>query len=138
MEKIPSTYRNFKSEFSFSTSRSSGPGGQNVNKVNTKVELRFNVEQSLQLSDLEKHKIKSKLKNRINSDGELIVISQDSRSQLKNKEDATDKFYQLIAMALKPVKKRKASKPSRSAIEKRLKMKEIKSKKKELRRRPDL
>ncbi len=131
-------HRNFKPELRFSSSRSSGPGGQNVNKVNTKIELRFNVDDSMLLSDLEKHKIKSKLKNRINTEGDLIIVSQNKRSQIKNKEESIDKFYQLITMALKPVKKRKASKPSRSSIEKRLKLKQIKSKKKELRQKPGL
>lgn len=126
-------HRNFESEFSFAASRSSGPGGQNVNKVNTKVELRFAIESSSCLSDFEKQKIYIKLKNRINSYGELIFISQTERSQLKNKEVAIEKFYQLIAFALKPVKRRKPSKPTRASVEKRIQRKKAKSQKKLLR-----
>lgn len=111
----------------FATSRSSGPGGQNVNKVNSKVELRFNVQQSNSLSDMEKQHIIVRCKNRINNDGEIIVTAQVERSQLQNKEQALKKFFMLIEAALKPVKKRKPTKPSRSSIEKRLKNKKLKS-----------
>jgi ribosome-associated protein len=122
--------RNFEPEFNFSTSRSSGPGGQNVNKVNTKVELRFSVNESSILTDLEKIKILNLLKNRINSEGELIIVSQSERSQLKNKENVVDKFYQLIYLALKPIKRRKPSRPTRSSIEKRLQLKKANSQRK--------
>lgn len=126
-------HRNFESEFTFAASRSGGPGGQNVNKVNTKVELRFSIENSALLSDREKHKIKSLLKNRINNEGELLITAQSERSQLKNKGKAIERFYQLVGMVLKPVKKRKPTSPSRSSIEKRLQLKKQKSQKKALR-----
>ena len=128
--------RNFESEFTFATSRSSGPGGQNVNKVNTKVELRFSVKNSTLLSDFEKHKIQRLLKNRITSDGYLIIISQSERSQLKNKEKAIERFYQLIGIALKPVKKRKTTTQPQSSVEKRLRLKKEKSQRKALRGKP--
>lgn len=126
--------RNFESEFSYKTSRSSGPGGQNVNKLNTRVELRFDVAGSLLLRENEKKKIKSKLGNRINSKGELLITSQSERSQLKNKQAANERFYQLLTLALQPVKKRKATRPTRSSVEKRLDKKRKISEKKSLRR----
>jgi len=126
--------RNLEKELTFATSRSSGPGGQNVNKVNTRVELRFHVENSILLSEPEKHKITLKLKNRINSEGELMVVAQTERSQLKNKDEAIERFYQLLAMALKPVIKRRPTQPTRSSVEKRIKTKKQKGEIKNLRR----
>ena len=114
--------------------RSSGPGGQNVNKVNTKVELRFNVLTSESLSSGDIEIICKRLKNRINSNGELILTAQNTRSQLSNKLIVTEQFFTLIEDALKPVKKRKPSKPSKSAIEKRLKLKRIKAEIKKFRK----
>ena len=129
-------HRNFETEFTFNTSRSSGPGGQNVNKVNTKVELRFHVLNSNLLSDEEKQKLITKLVNRINSDGELLVVSQSERSQLKNKEEAIERFYELVAKALKPVKKRKPTRPTKASVEERIKQKKQKSEIKNLRKKP--
>jgi ribosome-associated protein len=114
-------------EFQFLTSRSSGPGGQNVNKVNSKVELRFDVQNSLLLSDEQKEIILVKLSTKITSEGILSVVSQRDRSQLVNKEDAVSKFYALILKALRPVKHRKSTKPTKTSVEKRLTAKRIKS-----------
>ncbi|MCF8360620.1 MAG: aminoacyl-tRNA hydrolase [Prolixibacteraceae bacterium] len=125
--------RDFSPELTFSASRSSGPGGQNVNKVNTRVELRFNIEASGLLNDDEKERVKAKLKNKINTQGELVVTAQRSRSQLQNKEGAVEKFFAMLEKALKPRKKRKPTKPSRASIEKRLTEKRIQSEKKGLR-----
>lgn len=125
--------RDFSTELTFSASRSSGPGGQNVNKVNTRVELRFNIEASGLLNDDEKEHVKAKLKNKINAQGELVVTAQRSRSQLQNKGAAVEKFYTMLEKALKPRKKRKPTKPSRASIEKRLTEKRIQSEKKSLR-----
>ena len=131
MDSEQRIYNNvLNTELNFIFSRSSGPGGQNVNKVNTKVELRFNVTDSFILSEEDKLIISSKLANKISNDGELIIISQATRSQLKNKEDAILKFYDIINAALKPVKKRKPSTVSKAAKEKRLKDKKIVSQKK--------
>ena len=113
-------YRNFESEFVFSTSRSGGPGGQNVNKVNTKVELRINLLTTSLLSESEKDLVFKKLKNKINSENELILVSQSERSQLMNKKVVTERFYDLVSKALTIQKKRRPSRPTLSSKLKRL------------------
>jgi ribosome-associated protein len=125
--------RDFSSEFTFTASRSSGPGGQNVNKVSSKIELRFNVTESKLLTGEEKEIIQSKLASKINSEGEIILVAQSERSQLMNKEKVIEKFYLLIAKALTPVKKRKPTKPSKAAKEKRLEEKRMQAEKKDRR-----
>ncbi|MBC8488145.1 MAG: aminoacyl-tRNA hydrolase [Bacteroidetes bacterium] len=127
----------FERELVFTSSRSSGPGGQHVNKVSTKVELRFHIPNSGLLNDEEKDILLIKLKNKINSEGELIIVSQDDRSQLKNKEKAIEKFYELLQKALTPPKKRKPTKPTPASKEKRLEKKRIIADKKEKRKPPD-
>ncbi|MFH2095675.1 MAG: alternative ribosome rescue aminoacyl-tRNA hydrolase ArfB [Bacteroidota bacterium] len=129
--------RDFSQEFIFRTSRSSGPGGQHVNKTSTKVELRFNVSESRLLSVNEKQIIMEKLAGRISNEGFLIITSQSERSQLLNKEKTIEKFYSLLEKALKPVKKRKAIKLPEALKEKRLQEKKIKAEKKSLRKNPE-
>ena len=114
-------------EFQFLTSRSSGPGGQNVNKVNSKVELRFDIQNSSLLTDDQKNILLVKLATKITSEGILSVVSQRDRSQLSNKEDAIEKLYLLIAKALKPVKPRKNTRPTKGSVERRLTTKRIKA-----------
>jgi ribosome-associated protein len=126
----------FSTEIVFNTSRSSGSGGQNINKVETKVELRFGLNASVLLDDAEKVKIREKLKNQINQENELLVVCQESRSQLKNKELALKKFKELLTSALTVQKKRKPTKPTLEKIEKRLKTKRINAEKKATRARP--
>jgi ribosome-associated protein len=126
--------RDFTVEFHFSASRSSGPGGQNVNKVSTKMELRFDVVNSALLTDEEKRVIGEKLASRINAAGELVLVSQSERSQLQNKEKVTEKFYLLLHRALTPRKKRKPTRPSRASKEERLEAKRQQSEKKERRK----
>lgn len=115
------------SEFQFLTSRSSGPGGQNVNKVNSKVELRFDIRNSLKLSEEQKGILLFKLATKISTDGILSVVSQKDRSQLVNKEDAIQKLNNLITKALTPVKRRRNTKPTKGSVEKRLNTKRLKS-----------
>ena len=122
-----STIPDLSSEFIFQASRSSGPGGQNVNKVNSKIELRFNIQDSTFLAEDQKELLISKLSTKINTDGFVIVVSQRDRSQLVNKEDAIRKIYELLGKALRPVKRRKSTRPTRSSVEKRLTGKRIKA-----------
>ena len=130
--------RGFQNEFVFQASRSGGPGGQNVNKVSTKVELRFNISSSVLLSDEEKTILAGKLINKINKLGELVLVAQADRSQLKNKEKVVGKFYALITRSLAPRKKRLKTKPTRSSVEKRLETKRVQAKIKTTRRDVDL
>lgn len=134
----PASERNFDRELRFATSRSSGPGGQNVNKVNSRVELRFHIESSSILAEDEKQILLQKLKNRVTSDGELILVSQTERSQLKNKEKVIARFYKLVEKALEPDKKRLPTAPTLAARLKRLEGKKYNSRKKEDRKKPEL
>ena len=129
--------KQLEQEVVFSATRSSGPGGQNVNKVNMQVELRFSVKNSGLFSGEEKDRIFLKLKNKINSEGELIITSQTGRTQLNNKENALEKFFELIEMALTVRKKRLKSMPTLASRLKRLESKKNQSQKKLLRKPPD-
>lgn len=117
-------------EISFKTSRSGGKGGQNVNKVSSKAELNWHIQESELLTDEEKTLINTKLASRINLNGILQVISEEERSQILNKERCIEKLLVLVKKALHIPKLRKASKPKKSAIEKRLKSKQMQAMKK--------
>jgi ribosome-associated protein len=134
MQPIPVRERKFEVEFKFQASRSSGPGGQHVNKVSSRVELRFNINASQLLSDDEKTTLTGKLHRYINHDGIIIISEQSSRSQYKNKENTINRFYEMIDRALKPVKKRKATRPTAASKERRLELKRYVSEKKARRR----
>jgi ribosome-associated protein len=126
--------RNFENEFIFSSSRSSGPGGQNVNKVSSKVELRFNLLSTPILTEKEKEIILIKLKNKINKESEIILVSQSERTQLMNKNSVTEKFYELVSKALTQKKKRRSTIPTLSSKIKRLEGKRSRGNIKKLRK----
>jgi ribosome-associated protein len=112
--------KDYSSELIFKTSRSSGPGGQNVNKVNTRVELRFDVNATALLNEPEKLMIFKGLAKHINKEGIIILVSQSERSQYQNKKKVIEKFNKMIQKALVPVKKRKSTYPTTAAIERRI------------------
>lgn len=124
------------SELVFTTSRSSGPGGQNVNKVNSKVTLQFDVLRSQTLTEEEKQTISEKLATRMTVDGVLILSAQDRRSQLQNKEAVILKFERMVEKAFEKKKPRRATKPSKGSVRERLKKKKVHSEKKKFRQRP--
>ena len=123
-------------ELEFRTSRSSGAGGQHVNKTETKVEVLFYVNASNGLSQEEKDLVIVKLANRINDEGVFSVSSQKSRSQFDNKENSIEKLQQLLIKALTPVAKRIRTKPSKMSVEERLAEKKLQAEKKEGRKKP--
>ncbi len=124
-------------ELRFKFNRSSGPGGQNVNKLNTRAELQYNFAQSAVLSALQRQRIAKKLSARLNSEGLLIVNSERFRTQGRNREDCLDKLSALLAEAIKPPPpKRRKTKPGRAARARRLAGKKRHSERKKSRRRP--
>jgi ribosome-associated protein len=141
MATVTNTARNLdarflNSELEFTASRSDGPGGQNVNKVSTKITVRFNVRESLLLTPDEKERIEKKLANRLTREGVLILSSQAHRSQLQNKVDVENKLNSLLLVALNVEKTRKKTKATKSSREKRKFSKMLNSEKKKWRQKP--
>ena len=125
-------------ELSFKATRSSGAGGQHVNKVSSKIELTFNIQNSTILSEEQKQLLLKNLATRITKENILMLFCDESRSQHKNKEIITKRFLKIISNGLKIPKRRKPTKISRSANRKRLERKKIQAYKKAIRRKPTL
>jgi ribosome-associated protein len=117
-------------ELLYKTSRSGGKGGQNVNKVESKVEIQLNVSASSFLTTDQKNKIA------IFTGPEIRIVCSEHRSQLENKQEAREKLIRLLNKILRPVKKRKATKPSKSSLRKKMEGKKRTSEKKSLRKKP--
>ena len=112
-------------EVEYRTSRSSGPGGQHVNKTESRVELLWSPQESNCLTEEQKMLVASRLGSRITDEGVLILASEKYRSQHRNKADVTERFFDLVTSSLVPVKKRRPTRPTRSSVEKRIRSKKI-------------
>lgn len=121
------------SQFHFTFARSSGPGGQNINKVNSKATLTWNLAESDSISEEVKKRFLAKF-NRYMVGDEVIIQSQRFRSQSRNKQDCIDKLHEMLNTVRTPPKKRIATKPSKAAVNERIKQKKQRSEKKSLRR----
>ncbi|MEN8157211.1 MAG: alternative ribosome rescue aminoacyl-tRNA hydrolase ArfB [Bacteroidota bacterium] len=124
----------FLKEVSYRTSRSSGPGGQHVNKTESRVELIWNPGESVCLDERQKEMVSLRLRSRLTDRGSLIMASEKYRSQHRNREEVTERFLQLVTASLIPQKKRHPTRPTRSSREKRIKQKKIRGEIKRTRR----
>jgi len=132
----PPNIEDITSELDFSTSRSSGPGGQNVNKVNSKVTLKWDVVHSA-IEENQRELILRKLHTRLTKAGVLLLSAQDKRSQIQNKEAVLQKLEQLLSKAFTPKKVRRPTKPGKAAKQVRLKEKKFHGEKKKWRQKPE-
>lgn len=134
MQPLPiPTAQEVRPELEFLTSRSSGAGGQNVNKVNSKVTLQWDVANSARLNSEQKARILNKLQSRLSSAGILTIVSQESRSQLQNRDLVMLKLDELLQKAFATVKRRKKTKPTKASSQRRLESKKRDSEKKQRR-----
>jgi ribosome-associated protein len=127
-----------KQELTWKAVRSSGPGGQHVNKTASKVVLQFDVANSHALTEEEKVRLQNKLDSRLTTNAVLIIESSDSRSQHQNRDSGIDRLMKIIANALKKPKFRKKTRPTKASKFKRLREKKMRGEKKENRQKPSL
>lgn len=120
----------------YSFSRSGGPGGQNVNKVNSKVTLHWHIESCVHLPPEVRERFLAQYGHRINAEGDVVIYSQRYRDQLRNREDCLEKLRQLILSVRTPPKRRRKTRPSRASRERRLREKHHKGERKRMRRQP--
>ena len=125
-------------EVSFKAVRSSGAGGQHVNKVSTKVILVFDLDRSIAFTEEEKNRLYHTLRQRLTKDNLLVIQAGDTRSQVKNREIAQQRLLNLLTTGLEKPKERKKTRPTKKSIEKRLKTKRKVAEKKSGRKKPDL
>lgn len=121
-------------ELVYKTSRSSGPGGQHVNKTESRVELSWNLQATECMNENQKQLVKQRLASRLTDHGTLILTSEKFRSQFRNRVDVTERFFELIAASLVPPRKRHPTRPTRTSIEKRIQGKKIRGELKRSRR----